>query len=667
LATQHLSLTRIIHYGGVFQGEKSVQANKPIELFCSYAPEDTCWLNDLETHLRSSTRQGLFTVWHEQRIAAGENKSQAMHIHLATADVILLLISSSFFTSENCYSKVMPYALERHQKQEALVIPILLRAVDWQQAPFGHLKVLPTNGKPLALWEDKDAALTHVATHLRRLIEQRSLHGDADLEEISPYKGLLPYTEADAAFFFDHEVYLQQLLAELQVEHRFLLILGPSCSGKTSLVQAGLIPLLRRHGLPGLTCTDFVSYIPHKPLMETWLALPIFNSATTAAAGLTRWRQGHPHPARIVLIIDALEELFHCADKQERDNFVAQLEKIIHDDLATLLLIMRDDYYSDLATYETLIHTLERHLNNIPHLTVEMTRTIIEKPAQQVGLKIEASLVNTIADDTMSTQAEPRRKRLRRHSSVLPLLSYTLTQLFQRREDFELTWQGYHDLGGIAGSLPAWATNAYLALSPAQQHLARHIFTALVVPGDEDIGVPDHRQETFLAALVRDEQELPAIQEVVEQFTRAHLLESQYDPSRQDVRVTLISETLLHEWSFLQDWLREDRAYLSWYRPFLERVKQWHNLCTHASEERAAEVLLHEGELFTAQDWYKRYGSRWTPLSNGFSLPARTRLNTKKNSKEHTIRLSKNNINSLREPWRCKRSFYKKNILNALN
>src|SRR5262249_48099007 len=147
-------------------------------------------------------------------------------------------------------------------------------------------------------------------------------------------------------------------------------------------------PLLRRQGLPGVVCTDILTYVPKKPLLETWLALPVFGAASTLQEGLVKWRDHHPSPAQLVLIIDALEELFHCADEAERRQFVGQLVEMIQNDRATIILVMRDDYYSDLAAYETLIHYLEAQISNIPRLTPDMARTIIQKPAQMVGLKM---------------------------------------------------------------------------------------------------------------------------------------------------------------------------------------------------------------------------------------------------------------------------------------
>jgi WD40 repeat protein len=589
-----------------------VQANKTVEVFCSYALEDENWFHELKAHLSLSRRQGLFTLWHSQLIAPGTDRQQVIDTYIETADVILLLISADFFASDSCGIE-MNHTLERYQRGGVQVIPILIRQVHWKNAPFAHLRVLPMNAKPLALWNDKDAGLTDVAANLCSVIEGKPLtEPDIPFEPVCPYKGLSPYNEEDAEFFFGREVYLQELLDLLRNERRFLLLLGPKSSGKTSLVQAGLIPLLRRHGLPGATFKYFVRYVPQKPLLKTWLALSVFYKASTSLEGLFRWRSEHPLPERLVFIVDALEELFHYADEAERKQFVEQLVEIIRDDLATIILVMRDDYYSDLAAYETLIHYMETRISNVPCLTSGMAHAIILKPAQVVGLKIEESLVNTMAYDTMSTQAEPRRRRLHRHSSVLPLLSYTLTRMFQQREDFELKAQTYHDLGGISGSLAGWASQTYSKLSPKQKGLARRIFTDLVFLGDESSDVLDKKQGRFLNTLARNEQERSVVEEVVKQFSSDHLLITRRDEVQHDVYVDMIHEALIYEWSLLQDWLREDRQFLLWRHVFLEQAERWDQLRTQVSEESAGEVLLRERELLVAQGWYQEHGTEWT-------------------------------------------------------
>src|SRR6266849_1847264 len=119
----------------------------PIEIFYSYAHEDRPFCDKLEKHLSLLRRQGLITQWHDRYISPGSNLAHAISMHLERASVILLLVSADFLASDYCYSTEMQRALERHQNKEACVIPILLRPVDWKDAPFAQLQALPTNAK----------------------------------------------------------------------------------------------------------------------------------------------------------------------------------------------------------------------------------------------------------------------------------------------------------------------------------------------------------------------------------------------------------------------------------------------------------------------------------------------------------------------------------------
>jgi len=143
----------------------------PVEVFCSYAHEDEAWLRKLEKHLSLLRREGLITEWYDRKIVPGMNWAQAINDHLLTASIILLLISSDFLASDYCYSIEMRRALERHEMGEALVIPILLRPVDWKTAPFARLQFLPRDGKPVKAWRNSDAAFLEIAKEIRKAIE----------------------------------------------------------------------------------------------------------------------------------------------------------------------------------------------------------------------------------------------------------------------------------------------------------------------------------------------------------------------------------------------------------------------------------------------------------------------------------------------------------------
>ncbi len=152
-------------------------AHTPIEVFYSYAHDDSLLRNKLEKHLKLLQRQGLITQWHDRHISPGSDWAQAISMHLERASVILLLVSADFLASDYCYSIEMQRALERHQNKEARVIPILLRPCDWKDAPFAQLQALPTNAKPITSWNNQDEAFTDVASGLRRAIEDLSLNG----------------------------------------------------------------------------------------------------------------------------------------------------------------------------------------------------------------------------------------------------------------------------------------------------------------------------------------------------------------------------------------------------------------------------------------------------------------------------------------------------------
>lgn len=149
-----------------------------VVVFCSYAHEDEMWLRKLETHLSLPQRQGLISLWHDRLIVPGTDWAKTIDTQLETASIILLLVSADFFASDYCYGTEMTRALERQKAGEAQVIPILVRAVDWKDAPFAHLQALPTGANPIASWSDSDSALADVARGILHAIEQVPLRPD---------------------------------------------------------------------------------------------------------------------------------------------------------------------------------------------------------------------------------------------------------------------------------------------------------------------------------------------------------------------------------------------------------------------------------------------------------------------------------------------------------
>lgn len=145
---------------------------RPHRVFISYSHQDDSYRVSLEKHLSLLQRQGLIATWTDRRITPGEEWKQQIAQEMEKADILLLLISSDFLCSDYCFDIEMKRAMERHAEGSAKVIPIILRAADWQNAPFAKLQALPREGKPIAKWDDKDEAWLDVNSGLRAIVKK---------------------------------------------------------------------------------------------------------------------------------------------------------------------------------------------------------------------------------------------------------------------------------------------------------------------------------------------------------------------------------------------------------------------------------------------------------------------------------------------------------------
>jgi len=147
----------------------------PVNIFCSYARKDIAFLNKLKQHLTSLQREGLVsTLWYDHEISAGTEWEKEIDAHLNSAQIILLLVSPDFIASEYCYSKEVQQAMERHEKGEATVIPIILRPVSWQGTPFSKLHALPKDARPITdtRWNTQDFGYYSITEGIRKAIHE---------------------------------------------------------------------------------------------------------------------------------------------------------------------------------------------------------------------------------------------------------------------------------------------------------------------------------------------------------------------------------------------------------------------------------------------------------------------------------------------------------------
>jgi hypothetical protein len=149
----------------------SATPHRQVDVFFSYSHRDEPLRDELSKHLKLLERQGFVKSWHDRRIAPGDEWRSAIDENLRAADIILLLISADFLASDYCFDVEMQTALERHERGEARVVPIILRPVDWRSSPFGKLKALPKDGKPVVTFASQDSAFEEIAAEIRRLIE----------------------------------------------------------------------------------------------------------------------------------------------------------------------------------------------------------------------------------------------------------------------------------------------------------------------------------------------------------------------------------------------------------------------------------------------------------------------------------------------------------------
>ncbi|PSN18999.1 hypothetical protein C7271_09595 [filamentous cyanobacterium CCP5] len=141
------------------------------QVFISYAPEDEIYRNELVKHLKLLQTSGVISIWHDRKILPGSVRDTEIDTYLNSADLILLLVSVDFINSDYCWQTEVKRAVERHTAGEAIVVPVIVRTVDWQAAPFGQLKPLPEGGKPVRTWPSTDVAMDNVVRGIRQLIE----------------------------------------------------------------------------------------------------------------------------------------------------------------------------------------------------------------------------------------------------------------------------------------------------------------------------------------------------------------------------------------------------------------------------------------------------------------------------------------------------------------
>ncbi|MDQ0764789.1 nSTAND1 domain-containing NTPase [Streptomyces canus] len=372
-------------------------------------------------------------------------------------------------------------------------------------------------------------------------VEESADDGSRDEDgSLAPYRGLARFETGDSDLFFGREQ-LTADLVDLLRRRRFAAVFGPSGSGKSSLLRAGLIPVLRRAQEPGPRPAAIRILTPgerparsHAPLLTP--AIPRDGDAA----------------ADTFVIVDQFEEVFTlCHDAAERARFIDLLLTARRpESRLRVLLAVRGDFYGRCAEHRELADAL-RDANL---LTGAMSRTelrdAVVRPATAAGLTVERALTTRLVEEVADAPGG------------LPLLSHALLETWRRRRGKTLTVAGYEAAGCLDGAIAKTAEEIYGRFTEDQAAAARRVLLRMVAPGD---GTPDTRRPV-------EREELGDTAQVVEALAGARLLTLDGDT------VEIAHEALLTAWPRLRGWIEEDRERLRVHRNLTEAAHAWQEL-----------------------------------------------------------------------------------------
>ncbi|MCA9899609.1 MAG: SUMF1/EgtB/PvdO family nonheme iron enzyme [Ardenticatenaceae bacterium] len=390
-----------------------------------------------------------------------------------------------------------------------------------------------------------------------------------------PYIGLESFNEENKHLFYGRDQLIRELLDQVLVS-RLVTAVGPSGSGKSSVVLAGLLPKLEDGELPDSDTWHYYPTIVPGTAPLTQLAKLLEPDGADAAEWITEnyetFLRDTNHLAKLVqadantpavLTIDQFEETFTlCHDEQERDAFIDNILGLVNAREArhVVILTMRVDYESYLNKVPMFQSLYEQGLVRVTAMNASELHDAIEQPAQAIGLKFEDGLIEALVREIVGEPA------------ALPLLQFALLQLWGNRERNRITWDAYRRLGGVMEALASTADSLYNGMLKEEQNAAKRILLRLVRPGT---GVEFTRGRATRRMLYQSGEANDRIDRVLEKLVNARLLRQTDGATSVNDQFEVAHEALVRNWPRLVEWLEDERVVLRHRLRFTAQAEDW--------------------------------------------------------------------------------------------
>lgn len=423
-----------------------------------------------------------------------------------------------------------------------------------------------------------EAELTGKVIDLQVVREQaRALSGPTTPARVAaegtcPFKGLASFEPVDADYFFGRERLVAELAGRL-VGAGFLGIVGPSGSGKSSVLRAGLLPALAGGVLPGSGGWRRLLLRPGERPLEELRRVLVSGAKDPLAEAL----EALPSGARLLLAVDQLEELHTaCRSDAERAAFADTLARAAADPKrrAVVVVALRADFYGRFAAYPGLAELLGANQVLVGPMQASELRRAVELPAGRVGLRVESELSDALVDDV---EGEP---------GALPLLSTALLELWQQRQDNALTLAAYRESGGVHGAVARLAEGTYARIPDGRKPIVRATMLRLVGESEGDMPV---RRRAPLAELELERD--GDVADVLSTLADNRLV------TVGEASVEVAHEALLREWPRLREWIEEDTEGRRLRRHITQAATEWDAAGRDQGE------LYRGARLAAALDW----------------------------------------------------------------